>query len=285
MNRKAWLGLPLAFVLGCHQNLLPDHGDCNSGGCGLPAKHGCGHGCMHGGGGGLDMAMARRFANTQTQVAFVSPVGMSIGWEASTGTASTVGVSVGGAGVTVGTQAPVRTFMPSMLTVPGRYNFEQGAIYRLKITNIPGHPGVPFYPTLEIAPSSPRTDAYLTHNAVPIEFTDEDFDQVSAGNFVTKVIYLPDPQHQELAIAGVETLVSTRLDPGVDPIAEADRRGTILAIVRLGGIDLEMPQAAAASAAAYTEGQVVQMADNGGRTVTGQPVFTQESGARSTLRR
>ena len=58
---------------------------------------------------------------------------------------------------------------------------------------------------------------------------------------MTKVIYLPDPEFQELALAGVETLVSTRLDPGVDPIVEADRRGAILAIVRLGNKDLEMP--------------------------------------------
>jgi hypothetical protein len=55
------------------------------------------------------------------------------------------------------------------------------------------------------------------------------------------VIYLPDPEFQELALAGVETLVSTRLDPGVDPIVEADRRGAILGIVRLGNKDLEMP--------------------------------------------
>ena len=39
-------------------------------------------------------------------------------------------------------------------------------------------------------------------------------------------------------MAGVETLVSTRLDPGVDPIVEADRRGTILAIIRVGNKDL-----------------------------------------------
>ncbi len=58
---------------------------------------------------------------------------------------------------------------------------------------------------------------------------------------MTKVIYLPDPKYQELAISGVETLVSTRLEPGVDPILEADKRGTILLIVRLGAIDLEMP--------------------------------------------
>ena len=234
MKRMTWMGLPLAFVLGCHHNLVPDsHGVAPCSSCAAHSGR-CGHGAP-----GIDV-MARRFANTRTQVAFLSPVGMSIGWEAGSGSA--------------------RTFMPGMLSVPGRYNFDQGAIYRLKVNNVASRPGVSFYPTLEIAPSSPRTDAYLTHNAVPIEFTDEDFDQVSAGNFVTKVIYLPDPQHQELAIAGVETLVSTRLDPGVDPIAEADRRGTILAIVRVGGIDLEMPQAI--SSAAATGGEVIQMADH-----------------------
>ena len=72
-------------------------------------------------------------------------------------------------------------------------------------------------------------------------FTPEDFDQVTSGNFVTKVLYLPDPAFQELALAGVETLVSTRLEPGVDPIVEADRRGAILAIMRLGNKDLQAP--------------------------------------------
>ena len=94
-----------------------------------------------------------------------------------------------------------------------------------------------------MAPSTPRTDAYLAHNAIPVQFTEEDLDQVLSGNFVTKVIYLPDAEFQELALAGVETLVSTRLDPGVDPIVEADRRGTILAIIRVGNKDLEIPGA------------------------------------------
>ena len=35
--------------------------------------------------------------------------------------------------------------------------------------------------------------------------------------------------------------MSTRLDPGVDPIIEADRRGAILAILRLGNKDLLVP--------------------------------------------
>lgn len=154
-----------------------------------------------------------------SQIAFVGPPGTAIQWDA------------GGMGA----------FDSEPLIMPGRQNFGQGAIYRLKLTNIPGRPGVELYPTLEVGPASPRTDAYLAHNSIPVGFTPEDLDQVLSGNFVTKVIYLPDPEFQELALAGVETLVSTRLDPGVDPIVEADRRGAIMAVIRLGNKDLEVP--------------------------------------------
>jgi hypothetical protein len=153
-----------------------------------------------------------------SQVAFIGLDGMNVRWD------------VGAPGM----------FDSEPLIVPGRYNFGQGAIYRLKLTDIPGRPGIELYPTLEIAPATPRTEAYLAHNAIPFQLTDEDLDQVLSGNFVTKVIYLPDPEFQELALAGVETLVSTRLDPGVDPVVEADRKGSILAIIRIGNKDLQV---------------------------------------------
>ncbi|WP_145283153.1 hypothetical protein [Pirellulimonas nuda] len=178
-------------------------GGCSGGSC--PADGGmAGAGCMGG-------------PPTTSQIAFIGEAGLQVQWDLS---------------------AP-GMFDSSPLVVPGRQDFAQGAIYRLRLTNIPGHEVVTLYPTLEVAPVTPRTDAYLAHAPIPIQFTEEDFDQVISGNFVTKVIYLPDPEFQELALAGVETLVSTRLDPGCDPIAEADRRGSILAIVRIGNKDLE----------------------------------------------
>ena len=139
------------------------------------------------------------------------------------------------------------TYSSTPMITPARQNFDQGGVYRLKVTGIPGREGTELYPTLEVGPPTRRTAAYLAHNAIPIQFTEEDLDQVLTGNFVTKVIYLPDPDFQELALAGVETLVSTRLDPGLDPIIEADRRGAILAIVRIGNKDMEIPGTAAAS--------------------------------------
>ena len=152
-----------------------------------------------------------------SQVGFMGPDGMQVRWDVA---------SAGG-------------FDSSPLVTPGRYDFPQGAIYRLKLTDIPGREGIELYPSLEVAPVTPRTAAYLAHNAVPFQLTEEDLDQVTTGNFVTKVVYLPDAEYQELAVAGVETLVSTRLDPGVDPVVEADRRGSILAIIRIGNKDLQ----------------------------------------------
>jgi hypothetical protein len=165
-----------------------------------------------------------------SQVAFIGLDGMRVSWD------------VGAPGM----------FDSEPLVVPGRYNFGQGAIYRLKLTELPGRAGVELYPTLEIAPATPRTEAYLAHNAIPFQLTDEDLDQVLSGNFVTKVIYLPDPEFQELALAGVETLVSTRLDPGVDPVVEADRKGSILAIIRIGNKDLQVGAAGGEAQSGYS---------------------------------
>jgi hypothetical protein len=146
-----------------------------------------------------------------TQIAFVGPEGMTVQWD------------VGEPGA----------FDSEPLIVPGRQDFRQGGTYRLKLKNIPGHEGAELYPTIEVGPGTPRTEAYMAHAYTPVQFTQEDFDQVMRGNLVIKVIYLPDPEFQGLALTGVETLVSTRLDPNVDPVVEADRRGSILAVVRL----------------------------------------------------
>ncbi len=175
--------------------------------------YGCGGGCGCGCGYGMGQPEA-------SQIGFKGNDGMKIYWD----------VSSCGA------------FDSEPLVEPGRYNFPQGAIYRLKLTNVPGRAGVELYPTIELALATPRTEAFLAHNYIPFELTAEDFEQVLSGNFVTKVLYLPDAEHQDVVLAGgAETLVSTRLEPGKDPIIEAERRGSILAIIRLGNKDLQAP--------------------------------------------
>jgi hypothetical protein len=171
-----------------------------------------------------------------TQIRFLGPEGMSIGWQVGSG------------------------FAENQMMAPASYNFNQGATYRLKLDKIPGREMPAVYPTLHVYPVQPTTEAYLSHNAVPIRINDEDLDQVSTSNFVTKVIYLPDAQFQELAVSGVEELVSTRLPLGQDPIQEADRRGTIMVVLRMGNMDLEMPGAAPLASMAGPNGEVQQTA-------------------------
>jgi hypothetical protein len=161
-----------------------------------------------------------RFPTRRTEVRFVGPAGMKISWP-----------------------GPAGDVRNNQIEAPGRYNFIQGAIYRLKLTDLPGRPEViALYPTIEIVPANLRTDAYIAHSAVPVYFTDEDIEQVLGGNFLVKVIYLPNPQYADVAMTGgPEEVVSTRLEPGADPIAEACKRGSILLIIRMGNIDLEAP--------------------------------------------
>jgi hypothetical protein len=173
-------------------------------------------------GGAIPAGSAPLFPIKRTQVRFVRPSGMKVAWQVS-----------GADG------RP--SYSPTVLETPGRYNFLQAAIYRLKLSNIEGRPGLEVYPTVEVVPANPKTDAFLAHSAVPVEFTNEDFDQIAAGNYVVKVIYLPDPQFQEVAATGIEEITSTRLPPGVDPITEALRRGCILLVIRMGNMDQEAP--------------------------------------------
>jgi hypothetical protein len=162
------------------------------------------------------------FPIQRTSVRFVGPSGMKISWYGPTGDGK-------------------NGFGGEYLTAPGRYNFLQAAIYRLKMTDIPLRAGLDLYPTLEVVPANAKTATFLAHTSVPVSITEEDLNQVAAGNFVVKVIYLPDPQFQDLAATGAEEIISSRLEPGADPIAEALRRGSILLVLRMGNILLELP--------------------------------------------
>lgn len=173
-------------------------------------------GGMGGPGSGMYQGM---YAGGRTSIRFANPAGMKITWQAAGG-----------------------SFPESGLEAPARYNFPQMNVYRLRLSGIPNQPGKQYYPTLEIYPATAKTITFLSHNTVPVTFTDEDFDQVKAGNLVVKVIYLPDEKFQDLAaVAGAEEVVSTRLEPGVNPLEEANRRGTVLAVIRIGNVDLQDP--------------------------------------------
>lgn len=165
-------------------------------------------------------AMRPVMANGRSSINFTGPAGMKVTWQLPDGSFNDERMA---------------------LTAPKEYNFLQGQVYRLRLTQIlPDFPGRSFYPTLEVSPANPKTLTFLAHSSIPITFSADDFAQARAGNLVVKVVYLPDPVNQDFStVVGAEEVVSTRLEPGADPVAEAQRRGTILAVIRMGNIDLE----------------------------------------------
>lgn len=181
------------------------------------------------------VASHQRYASQRTQVKFNQPYGMKVAW-----------FGYGADNKPMYSPVPIQT--------PGHYNFAQGSVYRLKLSNIDGRPGLELYPTMEVVGTSPQTEAFLSHNSVPIDFRPDDFKQVIDGNFVTKVIYLPHAQFQDIANVGTGEILSTQLEPGVDPIKEALQRGNILLIIRMGNILQELDHSPALNAPANATG-------------------------------
>ncbi|MGV2334812.1 MAG UNVERIFIED_CONTAM: hypothetical protein LVR18_12075 [Planctomycetaceae bacterium] len=89
---------------------------------------------------------------------------------------------------------------------------------------------------------------------MPLEVTEEDLEHIRSNNMVTKVIYLPHPNFQARAVAGVETLVSTTLDPGNDPIQLAEQTGTIMLVLRVGNREMNFDQPVRDSSAGRQHG-------------------------------
>jgi hypothetical protein len=123
------------------------------------------------------------------------------------------------------------------LALPGRLRLTPGAVYRLRLAGIPRRPGLTVYPTLEVPPVDRQAVAFLAHAYVPVSFTDEDLDRAAAGDFVVRVLYLPQGERVRDPDGPAVAPVSRK--EAADPIAEARRRGHVVAVLRLGGIDLE----------------------------------------------
>jgi hypothetical protein len=111
-----------------------------------------------------------------------------------------------------------------------------GPIYRFKVTEIPEYPGVEVFPTIEMVDRTYPPPGLALKFPVPVDLTREDLLAAVDGKFVTRVIYIEDPQ---LALPVVEKPTdATRwmnVRPGEDPLVTADGLGRPIAILRIGG--------------------------------------------------
>lgn len=124
-----------------------------------------------------------------------------------------------------------------------------GPVYRFRVTDIPEHPGLEVFPTVEMVDRLYPPPGQARRFPVPVELTLNELLMAADGRFITRIIYVEDPQ---LALPVAEQPDSeTRwfdVRPGEDPLVTADGLGRPIAILRLGGRVPEAQQADAAFA-------------------------------------
>lgn len=108
-------------------------------------------------------------------------------------------------------------------------------VYRLRVSNIPGAEGYEVFPTVELIDRLYAPPGEQRRFPIPIELTEEDLQLALEGKFVTRVIYLEDPNMALPILDKPERQNWFDTGPGVNPLEEADRWGRPLAVLRLGG--------------------------------------------------
>ena len=109
-----------------------------------------------------------------------------------------------------------------------------GAVYRLKVTNIPGREGLEVYPTIEVIDRLYPPIGHELRFPIPVQITQEEIEMALSGRFVTRVIYLEDPNNPLPVAQQPDEQTCFEIAPGDDPLDVADRLGRPMAILRLG---------------------------------------------------
>lgn len=132
----------------------------------------------------------------RVEVTFSGPEGMHVQWDESSQSG--------------------RPFDSEPLVCPASHEFRRGRIYRMMFTRLPGFKGIKAHVLLElIGPSA---------EPVPVGLGTSDAEALAKGGGGTRVIYAPADRSEIQSIRGNGNTLK-------DDIAEAERKGTVLAIL------------------------------------------------------
>lgn len=109
-----------------------------------------------------------------------------------------------------------------------------GAVYRFRVTNIPGAIGAELYPTVELIGRLYPPPGLETSFPIPINLSQTDLENALEGNLVTRVVYLEDPQSATPMQKTNDESRPIDIPFGADAMATADSYGRPIAIIRLG---------------------------------------------------
>ncbi len=142
-------------------------------------------------------------------------------------------VSVSGPGRTEVSIARDGQFL-APLPSPVKIGMLVGAVYRVRVTNIPNRPGEELFPTIEVVDRLCAPPGREHRFPIPIVLDQDDLIQALDGALVTRVIYLEDSQNAAAIaqIPGEQRVVD--VEPTTNALQVADQLGRPMAIVRIG---------------------------------------------------
>jgi hypothetical protein len=109
-------------------------------------------------------------------------------------------------------------------------------VYRLQVGDIPNTEGLELYPTIEMVDRTYPPARLRLRYPVSIDLTQEELELASRGAFVTRIIYIEEPnQAMPIARKTSDELPWMEAPKGEDPLVTADRLGRPVAILRIGG--------------------------------------------------
>jgi hypothetical protein len=111
-----------------------------------------------------------------------------------------------------------------------------GRVYGFSVAGQVNNPEVEIFPTVELIDRLYPPPNLALRYPIPIELTLDELELAARGAFVTRVIYVEDPQ-QALPVAQRRDSDQRWMEapPGEDPLVTADRFGRPIAILRIGG--------------------------------------------------
>jgi hypothetical protein len=109
-----------------------------------------------------------------------------------------------------------------------------GSVYRMKVTEIPRYEGYELYPTVEVINRLYPPAGEELKFPIQVEIALEDMQAALNGRFVTRVIYLENPEIARPERDDPNHQSYFDVLPTEDPLLTADRLGKPMAILRIG---------------------------------------------------
>lgn len=124
---------------------------------------------------------------------------------------------------------------PVTFVAPFQFALRPGYLYRLKISDIPGHPALVLFPTLEVR-GSLRGASRVNPREFPVNIvlSEADLARVVSGGLITKVMLLERPDRAIPLASTPGQPLELPATAQQDPVQLASERGVPLLILRLG---------------------------------------------------